>query len=394
MSTDRVPTDRPRWMSVGSSAEPDSRTAGHDAARAAITGDDPRLLVVFASANHDPDQLLAGINTVGGGTPVIGCSTRIVIAPDGPSAANVTVAALGGSGFSVATAGADRAGDRSRDAGAEVAECAAKVEDRRNRALILFTDGKKLRQEEVLAGAYRVVGASVPLVGGASGNDKVTRRSFHLLDDRVLTDSVVGAVIASDGPLGIGVRHGWCKVGDPMLVTSSRNGDVYTLDDRPAVEAYLGRLGAPADAYTDPVAFDRFARRRPLGVRRRSGEEVRSINSTALLDRGWLHSAGEVPEGGLVWVMEGDEESVLEAAGDACRDAVEALGGQPLGLLAFDCESRGGLLGPDGLRQEVDRMHEGAAGAPVVGLQAQGEFARVRGFNGYHNQTLVILGLG
>ncbi len=395
MSTDHVPADRPRWMSVGSSGDTDLRQAGHDAARQAITGDDPRLLVVFCSAGHDPEQVLAGVNAVGAGTPVIGCSTRIVITPDGPSPASVTIAALGGSGFSVATAGAERAGERSRDAGAEVAECAAKVEDRRTRALILFTDGKKLRQEEVLAGAYRVVGASVPLVGGASGNDRVSRRSFHLLDDRVLTDSVVGALIASDGPLGIGVRHGWCKVGDPMLVTSSRNGDVYTLDDRPALEAYLGRLNAPAETYTDPVAFDQFARRRPLGVRRRSGEEVRSINSTALLDKGWLHSAGEVPEGGLVWVMEGDEHSVLDAAGHACRDAVEALGGQPpLGLLAFDCESRGGLLGPDGLRQEVARMQEGAAGAPVAGLQAQGEFARVRGFNGYHNQTLVVLGVG
>jgi hypothetical protein len=276
-----------------------------------------------------------------------------------------------------------------------VAGCATRVADRPNRVLLLFTDGKKVRPEDVLAGAYRVVGASVPMVGGGSGGDKVTRRSFHLHGDQVVNDSVTGAVIASDGPLGIGVRHGWSKVGEPMLVTSGRNGDVLTLNDQPALKAYLGRLGAPDVAYTDPVAFDQFARRRPLGIRRRSGEEVRSVNSTAVLDQGWLHSAGEVPEGGLVWVMEGDADSVLEAAGEACRDAVAALDGQPpLGLLAFDCESRGGLLGPDGLRQEVDRMLAGAAGAPVAGLQAQGEFARIRGFNGYHNQTLVTLAVG
>jgi hypothetical protein len=395
MSRDNARTSGHRWLSVGSSAEVDSRQAGRDAARAAIVDDDPRLLIAFCSANHDPAEVLAGINGVGGGVPVIGCSTRIVIAPGGPATTSVTVAALGGPGFSVATAAADRAGARAREAGAEVAECANRVADRENRVLILFTDGKKIGHEDMLAGAYRVVGASVPLVGGASGGDKVTKRSFHLHGDRVLTDSVVGAVIASDGPLGIGVRHGWAKVGEPMLVTSSRNGGVFTLNDQPALKAYLGRLGAPDEAYTDPVAFDQFARRRPLGIRRRSGEEVRSVNSTALLDQGCLHSAGEVPEGGLVWVMEGDEESVLRAAREACGDAVRALGGQPpLGLLAFDCESRGGLLGPDGLRQEVERMREGAAGAPVAGLQAQGEFARVRGFNGYHNQTLVILGVG
>jgi hypothetical protein len=395
MSTDQVPGGGQRWLSVGRSAETDSRRAGQDAAGTAITGDDPCLLLAFCSANHDPDEVLAGINSVGAGTPVVGCSTRVVIAPDGPSRTSVAVVAFGGSGFSVATAAADRASERPREAGAEVAECVTRVQNRRNRVLVLMTDGKRIGPEDVLAGAYRAVGASVPLVGGRSSADKQTKRSFHLHGKRVLTDSVVGAVIGSDGPLGIGVRHGWRPVGEPMLVTGSRNGDVYTLNDQPALKAYLGRLGAPAEAYTDPVAFDQFARRRPLGVRRRSGEEVRSVNSTAAMDQGWLHSAGEVPEGGLVWLMEGDEESVLEAAGEACRDAVAALGAQPpLGLVAFDCESRGGLLGEDGLRQEVERMMTGAAGAPVAGMQVQGEFARIRGFSGYHNQTLVVLGVG
>jgi hypothetical protein len=396
MSTDHFPTSGQRWLSVGRSGEADSQRAGRDAARDAVVNGDARLLMAFCSANHDPVEVLAGINGVGGGVPVIGCSTRVVIGPDGPSGTSVTLVALGGPGFSVATAGAGHDGGvRGREAGAQVAECVARVEDRPNRVLVLFTDGKKVSPEDVLAGAYRAVGASVPLVGGRSSADKVTKRSFHLHGDQVLTDSVVGAVIASDGPLGIGVRHGWRRVGEPMLVTGSRNGDVFTLNDQPALKAYLGRLGAPEEAYTDPVAFDQFARRRPLGVRRRSGEEVRSVNSAALLDQGGLHSAGEVPEGGLVWLMEGDEESVLEAAGDACRDAVAALGGHPpLGLVAFDCESRGGLLGPDGLGQEVERMMAGAAGAPVAGMQVQGEFARTRGFSGYHNQTLVILGVG
>lgn len=395
MSIDRMPTRRQRWLSVGRSADADSRRAGADAARDAITGDDACLLLAFCSADHDPVELLAGINEAGGGVPVVGCSTRVVITPGGPQTTSVTVAALGGPGFSIATAVAAGAGPRAREAGAEVAAAAERVADRPNRAMVLMTDGKKARPEDVLAGAYRVVGASVPLVGGGSGGDKVTKRSFHLHGDRVYTDSVVGLVIASDGPLGIGVRHGWCKVGEALQVTESRNGDVITLNDEPALKAYLGRLGAPAEAYTDPKAFDQFARCRPLGVRRRSGEEVRSVNSTAVLDKGWLHSAGEVPEGGLVWVMQGDADSVLEAAGEACRDAAAALGGvPPLGLLAFDCESRGGLLGPDGLRQEVGRMVEGAAGAPVAGMQAQGEFARLRGISGYHNQTLVTLAVG
>src|SRR5262245_48939053 len=206
MGTDHVQTDPQRWLSVGRSGEADSRRAGEEAARQAVTGTDPGLLIAFCSANHDPVAVLAGINGVAGGVPVIGGSTRVVIGPDGPSPTSVVVTALGGPGFSVATAAADRAGDRAREAGALVAGCVAQVADRPNRVLVLLTDGKKVRQEDVLAGAYRAVGASIPMVGGGTSADKVTRRSFHLHADQVLTDSVVGVAIGSEGPLGIGVR--------------------------------------------------------------------------------------------------------------------------------------------------------------------------------------------
>ena len=49
---------------------------------------------------------------------------------------------------------------------------------------------------------------------------------------RVLENAVVAAAVASDGPLGIGVRHGWRRVGDPMLVTGSADNRVSTLDGK------------------------------------------------------------------------------------------------------------------------------------------------------------------
>jgi hypothetical protein len=262
--------------------------------------------------------------------------------------------------------------------------------------MLMLTDGlTSSGQEEILAGAYDVVGASMPLVGGSSSPDRASRRTFQLYGDDVVTDAAVGAVIASDGPFGVGIRHGWRKVGDPMIVTRSVNGDVLTLDDQPALAAYLRRLDAPAAAYEDPIAFERFSQTRPIGIRRRSGEEVRNVSSREHFHEGWLRSSGDVPEGGVIWLMEGDEGSVLDAAGDACREAVAALGGTaPLGLLAFDCESRRELLGADGMRQEVGRMVGASGGTPVAGFYTWGEIARVRGINGYHNQTLAVLAVG
>ena len=386
-------TVRGRWMSVGSSDHHDPRTAGTEAAAAAITGPDPTLLVVFCSGRLDPAEVLAGIGTVAAGVPLIGCSSDSEITSAGPGEGRVVVTALGGSGLAARTAFGTGSSGGQRAAGAAAAACVEPVADLPHTALLLLTDGLVGDQEEIVSGAYEVVGAGVPLVGGAASPHPAAKQTFLLHGDQVLTDAVVGASIASASPLGIGVRHGWRKVGEPMLVTRCAKGRVVELDEKPALPTYLERLSAPAIAYTDPVEFDRFAGTRPIGVRRRSGEEVRNVRTTELfLSDGWLSCTGDIPEGGLVWIMEGDESTVLEAAGDACRAAVDALDGhQPVGLLAFDCGSRRGVLGEDGSRTEVSRMTGQAGGAPLSGFYSWGEIARTQGINGFHHNTVVIL---
>jgi len=345
--------------------------------------------------------------------PMVGCSTAGEISAAGPGDAGVVVTALGGPGFAVATAAADAGGGRLREAGAEVAAALDAVDThgaadragaanadggdsphRPHRVLLLLTDGLAGDQAEIVRGAYRVVGAEVPLVGGCAGDDLRMAATAQFHDGRVLRRSVVAAAIASDAPLGIGVRHGWRRVGDPMVVTRSDGSRVHALDDAPALDVYLDRLGAPADARRDAAAFTRFALTHPLGLSRRSGEEVRFVAGADFGDRS-LQCIAQVPQGGLTWFMEGDDASVLAATDAACGDALAALalGGhdRPLGLLAFDCIARRGVLGDPGIHAEVDRIAAFAGGAPVAGFYTYGEIARTHGISGFHNQTLVVL---
>jgi hypothetical protein len=380
-----------RWLAVGSSALKVARDAGAEAAKAAIQHPDARLIIVFASESYDLQRLLQGINEVTGDVPLIGCSTAGEIATTGPGDSGVVVTALGGPGFSVATASADAVTGRLREASAEIASSLNGVEARGHKVLMFLTDGLSGDQQEVVRGAYSIVGAAVPLVGGCAGDDLKMKRTYQFHGNQVLENGIVAAAIASDAPLGIGVRHGWRKVGEPMLVTRSESNRVYTLDDQRAIDVYLERLGAPPETHTDPEAFTRFAITHPLGLSRRSGEEVRFIGE-ANFDDGSLGCIAEVPQGGLAWIMEGDSDSVLYATDAACDDALAALDGQaPLGFLAFDCIARRGVLGDEGIRGEVKRIGERAGGAPVAGFYTYGEIARTRGVSGFHNQTLVIL---
>jgi hypothetical protein len=382
-----------RWVSVGHSDLADARRAGHSAANTALTHDDPKLLTVFCSDSYDLGELLAGIHEAAGDdVPLIGCSTAGEIAANGPGDAGVVITALGGSGFEVTTAVATDASANLRGAGASAASCIGAANGHDHRVLLMLTDGLAGDQQEIVRGAYGVAGAAIPLVGGCAGDDLRMESTHQLYGDRAFTDAVVAASLSSDAPFGIGVCHGWRRVGDPMLVTDSEGTRVLEIDGRPALDAYLDKLGAPEAARTDHAAFTEFAQTHPLGLIARRGEEhVRFIGDADFEARA-LVGIAQVPQGARVWFMEGDDDSVLDATDAACRDALGGLGGRdPIGLLAFDCIARRGILGDEGIKAEIDRVAESAHGAPVAGFYTYGEIARTRGVAGFHNQTLVVL---
>ncbi|MCW2544097.1 MAG: hypothetical protein JWM40_1649 [Frankiales bacterium] len=384
-----------RWVGSGSSCVVDATEAGRSACTAAIAGrQEARLLVVFASDAYDLTVLLSAVRATSPDVPVIGCSTSGEIAAAGATDSGVVVMALGGQGFRIATASADVEELGVREAGSDVARVAAQVSTSPYRVLLLLSDGLGGDQEEIVRGAYAVVGAEVPLVGGCAGDDLRMERTAQLHDDEVLHHAVVAAAIGSDAPLGIGVEHGWRRIGDAMVVTASDGVRVMSLDDEPALDAYLRRLDAPAEAHHDPAAFTRFALTHPLGISRRSSEEVRMVAEADFETRS-LVCIARVPQGGLAWIMEGDEDSVLDATDAACSAALAALGEHvPLGLFAFDCIARRSVLGDEGVAREVERISKHANDAPVGGFYTYGEIARHTPAGGFHNQTLVVLAVG
>ena len=390
MPSENSPPPPTRWCGLGS-ADASDVDPGASAAEQALLHDDPKLVIVFCSESFELEAALRAIRSRID-APLIGCTTAGEIATTGPRDASIVVTVFGGDGFAVDTSFAEGASHDLRAAGAKAARCVPGSDAHPHRVLLLLTDGLAGDQQEILRGAYGVLGAGVPLVGGCAGDDLKMSRTLQLHGDRILSDSVVAAGIASSAPLGIGVRHGWRRVGEPMLVTASEGNRVYTLDDRPALDVYLERMGVPAAPATNDEGLARLALTHPLGLSRPNGEEhVRFIGGADSADRS-LACVAEVPQGALVWLMTGDAESVLAAADAACGDSLAALGGRPpVGMLAFDCIARRGVLGDDGIRTEIDRLAASAGGAPVAGFYTYGEIARTKGISGFHNQTLVVL---
>lgn len=379
-----------RWFGVGASAAVDAATAGAEATTQALQGPDPKLTIVFCSPRLDLEAAVGAISALTPGVPMIGCTTAGEISTGHAADASVTVTVLGGT-FSATTACAREASHDLFEAGAVAAGAATDLEASEHRVLLLLTDGLAGNQQEVVRGAYAQVGAGVPLVGGCAGDDSEMVKTLQVFDGQVCEDSVVAAAIGSDAPIGIGVRHGWRPVGEPMLVSRSDETSVFELDGAPAVDVYLERAGASPAIKHDPAAFTDFAMTHPLGLRRRTTEEVRFIAGS---DGDSLTSIAEIPQGSLVWLMEGDRESVLAGTAASCEQALEGLGtNEPIGMLMFDCIARRNVLGPTGVSAEMAAIGAALPSVPTAGFYTYGEIARTHGVRGFHNQTLVTLAL-
>lgn len=387
-------TSPPRWVGVGHAADADSRRAATRATDEALRGSDPALLLVLAGIENDHQAVMAGVTACAPGVPLIGCSTAGELTADGVADGSVLVIALGGAGFSAATGSASIGADAGA-AGLAAAACIDDLpDDGRDQVLVLLGDGLAPNKDEVVRGAYGMVGAGVAIVGGFAGDQMRFTQTVQYHDGRVLHDAVVTAAIASDGHLGIGVSHGWRRVGEPMVVTSVDDAAVLTLDHRPAVEVFLERCGVPLDMASDEEAMQGLVLTRPLGLTGPRGDEARHIGWLEP-DRGALMMAAPILPGSTVWLMEGDHDTTLAAGDTAAAAALEALGGSdPLGLLVFDCAARRWMLGTEGVAREVERIGKQAPDALLAGLHTYGEVARLHGMAGVHNQTAVVVAVG
>jgi hypothetical protein len=304
------------------------------------------------------------------------------------------VVALGGTGLEARAQVGRGVSARRREAGAEAAASVAGL-TKEHRICLLLCDGLVGEQHEVVRGAYSILGAAVPLVGGCAGDDLTYSKTFQFFGDRnsveILSDAVVGVGLGSDAKLGVGIAHGWRKAGEPMIVTSSSGGRVFQLDGASALDAYLDRIGADRSLVEDTKAFRSTAFGSPLGMSRRASEDIRVVHDGDLRD-GSLVCLADVPQGALAWRMESDAEALISAGADSCAQAVERLdGAAPIGLLVFDCGARKVMLGPDGVEREISAMAAVAGDAPLGGFYTYGEIARTHGSRGMHHLTVVTL---
>lgn len=378
-------------MSVGTSDDPRAEVAAEAAVTEALAGRVAALVVLFVAPSYDMHAIASAAALACDGMPLVGCSTSGEIADGSGGSGRIVAVALGGEGLEAHTS-LGLLSDGPVEAGSAAAQGLLGL-DKPNRALLLLTDGLAGYHASVVRGAYTVGGAAVKLVGGCAGDEMAMAATWQIHGDRAYTHAVVGAAIGSTGPIGIGVGHGWRRMGEPMVVTESDGSQVFRIDDEPALDYYLTAIDAPAEAFVDSSTLQNYSLKHPLGLPRPGSDEVRAVLRADYENRTLF--CGDVPQGSLIWHLEGSAQSILLGTEEAFDVAIEDLHGVPaVGYIAFDCAARRNVLGDEGLVAENASLTRRAGGAPIAGFYTYGEVARRTGSRGVHSATLVLLALG
>lgn len=258
-----------------------------------------------------------------------------------------------------------------------------------DKTMFVFVDGLSEHISLLIESMLNCYGLLPNYIGGGAGS-LIDKKPCVITNEGLLDNAAVFAL--TDMRSGIGVAHGWKPVAGPLKVTEADRHTVISLNWRPAFEAYrevVEKLSG--EAFYDNEFFE-LAKGFPFGIVKMAKEMV--VRDPLEVDGNKIVCVGEIPVNSLVYILEGNKDSLISGVNDACRSALEsyrqAAGGRtekPLTTIFMDCVSRVLFLQSDfTLELEAAQM-----GHPLLGALTLGEIANTgKSYLEFYNKTSVI----
>lgn len=392
---------------VGTGSGEDSYVVGVNACQDALLqlGDkSPDLLIVFASVKYDQEKMLAGVRSVAPNAVLVGSSTSGEIATQGPlPERSVAVMAVKSPKIKYYTGVGENISVGPKVAGKAAADRVKEQTSEPLKAFIMLPDVLTGNGADTVRGVLSSLGEHFPVVGGASGDDFLFKKTYQYLNDKVYSGAVVGLGLVGEFKMGIGVKHGWIPVGEPMKVTRSEGAVVHEINNAPAVKIYEDYFGEEEAKILRTETLARLAITYPLGMKVQGSDELLIRDPITVDEHGSITCAAEIPEGSEIRLMVGSREDAVKVAKIAAQDAVSQLDkAVPKAVIIFNCIARNKLFGEKS-GDEINAIQEVVGKqVPLIGFYTYGEQAPLGGQvrnieqcnSAFHNETVVICVLG
>jgi len=375
--------------SVGSAQALDGREAGLQAAHQALNkigANAPGLAIVIASHQYQPREVLNGVSSLLGDTPMFGFSSPAGLTNEGQLPHSVVVGLMSGD-FQADIQWLPGYAQSGRETASKLeAQAAARVE---RQSILFFADGFNGDAEQ-FCGA---VPSSLNIIGGLSSGDLHTGNTYQMSGSNSGAGGLAAAFLRGNLKMGFGYDHGWNPVGSQFRVTRSRGFWLRTLDGRPASETYASLFGYPARDWAFPP-LNYLARLYPLGIEQ--GEELIVRAPIRVEADGSFRMNAAIRDGIDAYLLIGSRVACESAARNATQQALKQLGDTKPGfaLVLVDVAWQMLLKANPGAEiaavQEILGENVPVAGGYTLGQVASGSEANPQ----FLNQHIVVIVFG
>lgn len=344
----------------------------------------PTIGILFSSIALDIPKLVAAIGPEG--IPVFGCSTAGEIHVEGDAdpfhdqSAVCCFMDFDPALFRISLF--EREDDTSSTLGQRIGEWGSGQFSKP--AFIIAIAGLKNDGEAIVRGIQEAAGKQVPLFGGMAGDDGQLKDTMVYSSDRISHDGAVVLVFDADKVDVVGIASsGWVGIGAEMMITSSEENVVNTINGRPATEVFKEYLNVKDDA------LQQLGINFPLQICRPDGTEVLRTFLSVDFSKGSLTFAGSVPQGSLVRFSSSFGYETIE---EAIHELENYHTGHPHAslLLLFSCIARYRVAGT--MAADEVLMASRLWNAPLTGFFTYGEIGPNRlGSSDFYNETLSLV---
>ncbi len=386
-------------LATGYAKGTDSYKTGEEAARKAkikfgVKNSD--LILVFMGTQYNFPEVIKGIRSITGTTPLIGCTTAGEFTEEivGKGLAAVGMLSIPDSKIYVGIGQGLRKNRRNAVTLAKEG-FPSHIDGYPYKSAVTLIDGMAGQGEEAVEELLYALGTDTKFGGGAAGDDCKFKETWVFCNDKALTDALTVALIFSKTPFGLGVKHGHTPATKPLFVTKSDGNIVKELNGRPAFEEWKEQMEPVAKksginlntAPKDQISSFLLANEAGIVM----GKEFKVRAPLQVNPDKSIQFACEIPEGLIIRGMSSEKEDQIKSAKEATEIAVKNLGGKKAsGGIIFDCICRSLYLGED-FKKAVDGIKE-TVKAPVIGFETYGEIMMVQGqLSGMHNTTTVAM---
>lgn len=221
------------------------------------------------------------------------------------------------------------------------------------KSLIALVDGFAGNIESFLEEVCAFIAKGVKVAGGGAGFLDQRKKPCVFTNAGMFEDAAV--LVALDAPIQLATGHGWEIMKGPFLVTESKGNVLASLNYASAFSVYQAQVEANSGTRCGEAGFAAMAMAYPLGIENLDGEIL--VREPIHLRDDELVCIGEIHENSVVYLLKGDPENLVAAAGQTARSLSAAPQQAHESVLLFDCSSRALFLG-DEFYKELESIND------------------------------------